>query len=85
MIGFEYYNPAKIVFGEDSEKSLKSLLKQYNVTSLLLVYSGDFIKTLGIYDVITEAVSELGIRFSESGEVVPNPSIELVRKLVAQG
>ena len=85
MIGFEYYNPAKIVFGEDSEKRLKSLLKQYNVTSLLLVYSGDFIKTLGIYDVITEAVSELGIRFSESGEVVPNPSIELVRKLVAQG
>ena len=85
MIGFEYYNPAKIVFGEDSEKSLKSLLKQYNVTSLLLVYSGDFIKTLGIYDVITEAVSELGIKFSESGEVVPNPSIELVRKLVAQG
>lgn len=85
MIGFEYYNPAKIVFGEDSEKSLKSLLKQCNVTSLLLVYSGDFIKTLGIYDVITEAVSELGIRFSESGEVVPNPSIELVRKLVAQG
>ncbi|MBR5358298.1 MAG: iron-containing alcohol dehydrogenase [Clostridiales bacterium] len=85
MIGFEYYNPAKIVFGEDSEKNLKSLLKQYNVTSLLLVYSGDFIKTLGIYDVITEAVEELGIRFSESGEVVPNPSIELVRKLVAQG
>ena len=85
MIGFEYYNPAKIVFGEDSEKSLKSLLKQYSVTSLLLVYSGDFIKTLGIYDVITEAVSELGIRFSESGEVVPNPSSELVRKLVAQG
>ena len=85
MIGFEYYNPAKIVFGEDSEKSLKSLLKQYNVTSLLLVYSGDFIKTLGIYDVITDAVEELGIRFFESGEVVPNPSIELVRKLVAQG
>ena len=74
-----------IVFGEDSEKSLKSLLRQYNVTSLLLVYSGDFIKTLGIYDVITEAVEELGIKFSESGEVVPNPSIELVRKLVAQG
>ena len=85
MIGFEYYNPAKIVFGEDSEKSLAKLLKQYNVKSLLLVYSGDFIKTLGIYDVIKEAVDELGIKFSESGEVVPNPSIELVRKLVKQG
>ena len=85
MIGFEYYNPAKIVFGEDSEKSLKSLLAQNKATSLLLVYSGDFIKTLGIYDVIKESVDALGIRFSESGEVVPNPSIELVRKLVAQG
>ena len=85
MIGFEYYNPAKIVFGEGSEKSLGKLLKQHKATSLLLVYSGDFIKTLGIYDVIREAVDELGIKFSESGEVVPNPSIELVRKLVEQG
>lgn len=85
MIGFEYYNPAKIVFGEGSEKKLKSLLAQHNVTSLLLVYSGDFIKTLGIYDVIADAVRDLGIKFSESGDVVPNPSIELVRELVAQG
>lgn len=85
MIGFEYYNPAKIVFGEGAEQSLSKLLRSYNVTSLLLVYSGDFIKTLGIYDVIKAAVDELGIGFSESGEVVPNPSIELVRKLVEQG
>jgi len=85
MIGFEYYNPAKIVFGEGSEKSLTKLLKQNNVKSLLLVYSGDFVKKLGIYDVIRDAVDELDISFSESGEVVPNPSIELVRKLVEQG
>lgn len=85
MIGFEYYNPAKIVFGEDSEKKLKNLLKDYGVKSLLLVYSGDFIKTLGIYSVIEEAVSELGIVFSENGNVVPNPSIDLVRDLVEQG
>lgn len=85
MIGFEYYNPAKIVFGEGSEKSLVKLLKQNNVRSLLLVYSGDFVKKLGIYDVIRDAVAELDIKFSESGEVVPNPSIELVRKLVEQG
>lgn len=85
MIGFEYYNPAKIVFGEESEKKLKGLLESYGVRSLLLVYSGDFIKTLGIYSVIKEAVSELGITFSENGNVVPNPSIELVRELVEQG
>ena len=85
MIGFEYYNPAKIVFGEGSEKSLAKLLKENNVKSLLLVTSGDFVETLGIYEVIRDAVKELNIKFSESREVVPNPSIELVRKLVEQG
>ena len=85
MIGFEYYNPAKIVFGEGSEKSLAKLLKQNNVKSLLLVTSGDFVETLGIYEVIRDAVKELNIRYSESREVVPNPSIELVRKLVEKG
>ena len=85
MIGFSYYNPARIIFGEGSERKLADLLREYKVTSLLLVYSGDFIKTLGIYDAVLDAVTELGIDFSESGEVVPNPGIDLVRKLVAQG
>ena len=85
MIGFTYYNPAKIVFGEGSERKLAHLLREHKVTSLLLVYSGEFIKDLGIYGAVLDAVTELGIDFSESGEVVPNPSIELVRKLVAQG
>ncbi len=85
MIGFSYYNPARIVFGEGSERKLADLLREHKVTSLLLVYSGDFIKTLGIYGAVLDAVMELGIDFSESGEVVPNPSIDLVRKLVAQG
>ena len=85
MIGFTYYNPAKIVFGEGSERKLADLLREHKATSLLLVYSGEFIKDLGIYGAVLDAVTELGIDFSESGEVVPNPSIDLVRKLVAQG
>lgn len=85
MIGFEYYNPAKIVFGEDSEQQLTALLKENKVSSLLLVYSGDFIKDLGIYSVIEKAVKELGIAFSENGNVVPNPEVDLVRQLVEQG
>lgn len=85
MIGFEYYNPAKIVFGEDSEKKIKELLAEYNVKSLLLVYSGEFIKDLGIYDTVKNAASELGADFSENGHVVPNPDVELVRELVKEG
>ncbi|MBE5970391.1 MAG: iron-containing alcohol dehydrogenase [Lachnospiraceae bacterium] len=85
MKSFEYYNPAKIVFGENSENKLKELLASYKVKSLLVVYSGDFIKDLGIYSLIEKAAFNLGIAISFNGDVVPNPDIELVRKLVKQG
>ncbi|MFP9181055.1 iron-containing alcohol dehydrogenase, partial [Enterococcus faecalis] len=34
---------------------------------------------------IEKAVKELGIAFSENGNVVPNPEVDLVRQLVEQG
>ncbi len=85
MIGFNYYNPAKIVFGEDSENKIGELLKENGATSVLLVYSGEFIKDLGIYSAITKATDELGIKLIENGNVVPNPDIALVRELVKEG
>ncbi len=85
MKSFEYYNPAKIIFGVGSQNKLKNLLEAEGVTSLLLVYSGDFIKDLGIYEVVHKASEELGINIIESGDVVPNPTIELARELVERG
>ncbi|MCR5720123.1 MAG: iron-containing alcohol dehydrogenase [Lachnospiraceae bacterium] len=85
MIGFSYYNPAKIVFGENSISKLPELLKEYKVTSLMLVYSGDFVKTLGIYDAVKDAATQLNIGFAENGNVVPNPDVELVRSIIKEG
>lgn len=85
MVNFQYYNPAKIIFGRDALKKLKDLLKERTVTSLLMVYSGEFIKTLGIYEEVENICKELGIRFFENGQVVPNPRISLVRELTALG
>ncbi len=85
MVNFQYYNPSKIIFGKGSIDKLKDLLKQSKVTSLLLVYSGDFIKELGIYNSIIESAKELNIKLFENGNVVPNPRVELVRELVDLG
>lgn len=85
MVGFSYYNPAKIIFGTDAQTKLKDLLDDLGVTSLLMVYSGEFVKELGIFQTVETACSELGIVFYENGDVVPNPSIELVRELTAFG
>lgn len=85
MVNFQYHNPAKIVFGPGSQKELAGLLKEAKATSLLMVYSGDFIKELGIFDEVKTACGELGISFTENGSVQPNPSVELVRELVKTG
>ena len=61
MIDFEYYNPAKIIFGKDSINKLGDLLVEYGATKLLLVYSGEFIKSLGIYDAVKNAAKDNGI------------------------
>ena len=85
MVNFQYHNPAKIVFGAGSEKELARLLKEEKATSLLMVYSGDFVKQLGIFEVVESSCRELGIKFIENGDVQPNPSIELVHELIQNG
>lgn len=85
MVNFQYFNPVKIVFGEGSEKELFRLLKEEKVTSLLMVYSGDFIKDLGIYSTVQSVCHDLKIDFHENGDVVPNPSVDLVRELSSFG
>ena len=85
MVDFQYYNPAKIVFGQGSENELPRLLQEAKATSLLMVYSGAFIKELGIYDRVKEACRAGNVAFYENGSVVPNPSIALVRELVDLG
>lgn len=85
MLDFEYVNPAKIIFGTQPYEKIADLLRELNVKSLLLVYSGDFIKELGIYREIERICQEEGIHFASDGGVVPNPKVELVRKLVELG
>ncbi len=82
MVNFQYYNPSKIVFGADSAGELPRLLQERESHSLLMIYSGEYIHELGIYDLVEQTCRENGIRFTENGQVVPNPDISLVRKLI---
>lgn len=85
MIDFEYYNPARIIFGAEPYNKVKGFLQLKGVKTLLMVYSGEFVKELGIYQEIEEICKSLGIEFLANGNVVPNPKVELVRTLVDIG
>ncbi len=82
MENFSFYNPARVVFGNDSLSQISNLLKEHKPKNLLMIYKGSYVKTLGIRDAVIAACEENNIKFFESAEVVPNPRVELVRKLV---
>ena len=69
MNNFEYKNPTKILFGKGQIKKLsQEIAKDANI---LLLYGGGSIKKNGIYDQVTNALSEH--RVVEFGGIPPNP------------
>lgn len=81
---FTYYTPNELIFGVGSERQLERLLREHGATSMLFIYSGDYVFDLGIHDLVVDAAHSLGASLIECGDVVPNPRIDLVRELVGQ-
>lgn len=76
---FSFHNPTKIEFGQDSIQSLAKHLPQDS--KILLVYGGGSIKTNGIYQQVTSALS--GHSFIEFSGVEANPTYETLSRAVA--
>jgi len=92
MYPFEYCNPTKIVFGEDTVKSAGEQLASYGMNNILLVYGMSSIKKNGVYDAVTASFEAAGIKWTEWSGVKPNPlrshvqaGIELGRKTGING
>ena len=61
MKDFQYYNPSKIIFGNNPYEEIKNILKEKSIKSLLFIYGGEYVKNLGIYDKIKKMCEELNI------------------------
>ncbi|MBQ2495800.1 MAG: iron-containing alcohol dehydrogenase [Prevotella sp.] len=83
MKDFIYYAPTEVVFGEDSEKQVASLVKKYGGKRVLVHYGGQSAKKSGLLDNIFGLLNEGGIEFFELGGVVPNPRLSKVREGIA--
>lgn len=79
MLNFTFHNPTRIYFGEGQ---IKSITKEIPITAkVLLIYGGGSIKTNGVYDQVTAALSE-HVWFEFSG-IEPNPSYDTLMKAQA--
>ena len=76
MLGnFQYCNPTKLYFGEQSLTFLKEELEKYG-PKVQLSYGRDSIKKNGIYDQIMKLLKEAGKTVFEDPGVMPNPTVE---------
>ena len=76
MLGnFEYCNPTKLYFGDESLKYLNAELPKYG-SNVVLVYGGGSIKKNGIYDEVVHILKANGKNISEISGVMPNPTLE---------
>ena len=76
MLGnFNYCNPTKLYFGDDSLKNLSTELEKYG-ENVVLIYGGGSIKKNGIYDEVVKILNENGKNITEISGVMPNPTLE---------
>lgn len=82
MLNFDFYAPARILFGKGEETRVGELLKP-RAKKVLLHFGGGSVKKSGLYDRITTSLKSSGIDFVELGGVLPNPRVSLVREGIA--
>lgn len=76
MLGnFEYCNPTKLYFGDESLKYLNTELPKYG-SRILLIYGGGSIKKNGIYDEVITILKDNNKDVFEVSGVMPNPTID---------
>ncbi|KEF40035.1 Fe-dependent oxidoreductase, alcohol dehydrogenase [Schinkia azotoformans MEV2011] len=82
MQNFVYHNPTKLIFGRDQLIHLKTEIVKYG-TKILLVYGGGSIKKNGLYNKITQLLTEMNADIFELPGVEPNPRLSTVHKGIA--
>lgn len=71
MENFEVVNPTRIVFGKNQLNRLPELLKEINVTKVLITYGGQSAEKIGLLDNIRKVLTDFSI--VEFGGIEANP------------
>ncbi len=82
---FTYYTPTKVVFGNDAETQVGSLIQEQNCKKVLVHYgSGSAIRS-GLLDRIIDSLERANIGHVLLGGVVPNPRLSKVHEGIELG
>ena len=80
MENFTYHNPTRIEFGTGKEKLIGQHLLEHGIKKVLLCYGSERIKQEGLFDLVSQSLTDKGIALVELGGIVSNPVISKVRE-----
>ena len=76
---FTYYNPTRLYFGPQAMDALVFELSRFGPT-VQFIYGGGSIRSNGVYEQVTAALSEAGKDVVEDPGVMPNPTVDRLRE-----
>ena len=82
MLNFDFYAPARILFGKGEENRIGELL-QPRAKKVLIHYGGGSVKRSGLLERVLNSLHQSGIETVELGGVLPNPRLSLVHDGIA--
>ncbi|MDR1002826.1 MAG: iron-containing alcohol dehydrogenase [Oscillospiraceae bacterium] len=80
MTNFEFLVPTKIIFGQDTENTVGSRVKEYYGGKILLHYGGSSAERSGLLARVRKSLDDAGVEYKELGGVMPNPRLTLVHE-----
>ena len=81
MNNFIFQNPTKLIFGKGMIKEIASQIPAGK--KIMITFGGGSVKKNGVYEQVIEALA--GREYTEFWGIESNPSIETLRKAIAQG
>lgn len=76
MTNFQFYNPARIIFGKGNESMIGQQVAAFSKNKkCLLHYGGGSAKKSGLLDTVAASLKDAGVEYVELGGVVPNPRL----------
>jgi NADP-dependent alcohol dehydrogenase len=83
MVDFTYYNPTKIEFGKDKERTIGAHIADAGIRKVLLCYGSERIRRDGLFDAVADALKSSGVEVIVLGGIVSNPVMSKVYEGIA--
>ena len=84
MLKFNYYSPTRIVFGAGTVNEIGTLIRDFKVRKVAVVFGGNSAKKSGLIDIVEDRLKSEGMDVILLGGVVPNPLLSKAKEMTKE-